>query len=82
VGIFQHGTESLYSEDFGGRADGGRCGEHLPVSQHLGRLTPGCPGHAATDNCGEEKEHPPFPATPPSPGAADGAAEGNYPAPT
>lgn len=57
-------------------------GEHLPISQHPGRLTPRCLGCAATTPFGEEKEHPPVPASPlPGAGAADGAADGNYPAP-
>lgn len=53
AGIFEHTTGSLHSEDFGGRADAGRWGKHLPISQHLGRLIPGCLGHAATTHFGE-----------------------------
>lgn len=67
-GIFQHAAESLDSKDFRGRADAGRWGEHQPISQHLGRLIPGCPGHAATAHFGEEKEHPPCPCLPSAPG--------------
>lgn len=61
------------------------CAARISESKQMlgggGRLISGCSGHAATARFGEEKEHSPL-SLPSAPGAADGAAEGNYPAPT